>query len=416
MRILPTAVAASIALLLAARAEPPASTPPTNAPSNAPGTAPAATQTPPLDTNAIPPDRTFTVDAVLLQSGKVVDGSRQFAVAYEGNLYLFSSATTLEQFNRDPEHFAARDGGACGRMGPLGGLGDARRYAVQDGSLYFFDSEACREEFRKKPLQYIETYDEMPVGTPAEQAAGLAAIDRWVAWAGGKEAVKAAGSMKQTATQRVMRGQEEWDLTESIAFDGPHSMRRTSFWQKVGGKATDSFRTQVILDGQDGAVANDRGVLTPLSRTRRTAFERTMNRQPYAILRARYRPEAGFMAIKTGEGKLGDADCDFVVTWFEGNRTYLAIDKSTGRLVQEGYIGRDTLSRVNALTLDAKDYAGADALRLPTKWVVSLTGNKEGDEGPLATITLGPAPAPAPKPKPPQEQKPASPLPQQERK
>jgi hypothetical protein len=125
--------------------------------------------------------------------------------------------------------------------------------------------------------------------------------------------------------------------------------------------------------------------------TRRTAFRRAMNRLPWAILQARFRPEAGLLAIRTGEGRLGDADCDYVATWFEGNLTHLAIDKRTGRLVQMGYVGRDTQQRVMSLTMDAVDHAGPEALRLPTQWVVYPTGEKEGVMGPKAKITVGPA-------------------------
>jgi hypothetical protein len=121
-----------------------------------------------------------------------------------------------------------------------------------------------------------------------------------------------------------------------------------------------------------------------------------MNRLPWAILQARFRPEAGLLVIRTGEGRLGDADCDYVATWFEGNLTFLAIDKATGRLVQMGYTGRDTQQRVMSLTMDAVDYAGPEALRLPTQWVVYPTGEKEGLRGPKARITVGPAQAPAP--------------------
>ena len=83
--------------------------------------------------------------------------------------------------------------------------------------------------------------------------------------------------------------------------------------------------------------------------------------------------------------------CDYVQTWFEGNSTYLAIDKATGRLVQEGHIGRDESLRVSPLTLDVVAEAGPESLRLPTQWVTSRTGEKEGMKGPVAAITVGPA-------------------------
>ncbi|MFM8872086.1 MAG: hypothetical protein ACKOJI_01755, partial [Phycisphaerales bacterium] len=69
----------------------------------------------------------------------------------------------------------------------------------------------------------------------------------------------------------------------------------------------------------------------------------------------------------------------------------VAFGSSTGRLVQMGYVGRDTQQRVVSLTMDAVDHAGPEALRLPTQWVVYPTGEKEGTMGPKARITVGPA-------------------------
>jgi hypothetical protein len=119
-----------------------------------------------------------------------------------------------------------------------------------------------------------------------------------------------------------------------------------------------------------------------------------MNRQPYAIMRARYRPEAGLLALKTGEGTLGDARCDYIVTWFEGNATYLAIDKETGRLVQISHPGRVGDASVASLIMDAAAYASPEALRLPTQWVVSRNAEKDGIKGPVASIKVGAPAAP----------------------
>lgn len=334
------------------------------------------------------------VDPVLLQSGQVVPGERSIFVTYEGNTYIFANTGTRDTFNRDPARYAAQQGGACGRMGPLGGLGDARRYALQEGMLYFFASDECMKLFRAQPRRYMEPLDEMPAGTPEQQAAGLAAIGRWVTWAGGKEAIKAANSFTQVSTRRVQQGADSWDITETLEFAGPHTMRRVDAWQKVGGTPKDNYQYETLVTPESAMITSSNGRKTPLVDSRRKAFERSMNRQPYAILRARYRPEAGLLALKTGEGTLGEARCDYIATWFEGNTTFLAIDKATGRLVQISHASRDGEARVVSLTLDAVAYAGPEALRLPTQWVVSNTGEKEGIKGPLASVKAGPVMAP----------------------
>ena len=334
------------------------------------------------------PERTLPVDPVLLHLGKTVAGERSISVTYEGNTYIFANAGTRDQFNRDPARFAAQQGGACGRMGPLGGLGDARRYALQEGMLYFFASDECMKLFRAQPRRYMEPADELPAGTPEQQAAGLAALDRWIAWAGGKDAVKAAKVFTQVSTRRVLQGADSWDITETLEFAGPHTMRRMDAWQKVGGTAKDNYQYETLVTPDTAVITSSNGRTTPLVDARRTAFERLMNRQPYAIMRARFRPEAGLLALKTGEGTLGDARCDYIVTWFEGNATYLAIDKETGRLVQISHPGRVGDASVASLTMDAVAYAGPEALRLPTQWVVSCNGEKDGIKGPVASIKV----------------------------
>lgn len=334
------------------------------------------------------PERTMPVDPVLLQAGKVVAGDRSIFITYEGNTYIFADTNTRDEFKRDPARFAAQQGGACGRMGPLGGLGDARIYGLQEGMLYFFASDDCMKLFRVQPRRYMEPLDEMPLGTPEQQTAGLAAVDRWVAWAGGKEAIKAANTFAQTSIRRVLQGGQSWDITEILEFAGPHTMRRIDIWQKVGGTPKDHYRYETVVTPDTAFIVSSNGRTTPLPDSRRKAFERLMNRQPYAILRARYRPEAGLLALKTGEGTLGDARCDYIATWFESNATYLAIDQATGRLVQISYAGRDDEARVTSLTLDAVAYADRGALQLPTQWVVSRTGEKDGIKGPLATVEV----------------------------
>lgn len=412
-----TAIVTVVASLAAALQAPPAAPAPVAAPepgsvqpvppSGAPTTAanaPAAAA-PPI---APVPARVMPADPVLLQSGKVVAGDPKLAELFDGNFYLFQDEGTRGTFRADPLRYAAQDGGACGRMGPLGGLGDARKYALQDGMLYFFASDDCMKAFRAEPKRYMEPQDIMPSGTPEQQEAGLAAVDRWMAWAGGKQAVRAAESYVQTSTRRVLSGGDQWDLEETIEVTGPRSMRQVQVWRKVGGTEKDTYTNEIAVTPDRASMSGGNGKSVELAPPRRRAFERMINRLPYCILRARVRPEAGFMAIRMGEGKLGPHDCDYVTTWFEGNLTNLAIDKRTGRLVQEGYVGRDESAKVWMLTLDAVGDAGPESLRLPTQWVTSRLREKEGTKGPVLTLRLGPAQAP-PSPVPQPSVPPASP-------
>jgi YHS domain-containing protein len=382
---------------------------------------PAAQPVPPVPTSAAgrtpdleaspPPDRVMPADAVILQRGTVAPGNPSIFLDWEGNRYLFASEETRTVFRNDPVTFAARDGGACGRMGPLGGLGDARRYGIEEGLLYFFASDDCVERFRKDPHRYMEPYDLLPTGSPEQQAAGLAAFSRWVQWCGGKDAVKSAERYAQTQSREVLSGGKRWILTENIQVDGPRSMRRTDTWRRTEApheQLTASIETSdaasVLVDG--------RGTRTLLVPSRREAFERSVNRLPYAILRARFRPEAGFLAIRIGDGPISGVDCDFVRTWFEGNATNLAICKATGELVQMSYIGRNDDAQVGTITMNVLRSGDARALRLPVQWAVFGEGQTQTQPGPEISIRIEGSGSGATQPVPtPAQGTPASPQP-----
>jgi YHS domain-containing protein len=368
---MPALLAASLIAALSQAPTGPAATPPL------PGA------TPNLEAGALP-NRTLLVDPVLLRSGTTTAGDPGRFVDFEGNRYLFSNEESRSAFLGSPSRFAARDGGACGRMGPLGGLGDARLYALEGELLYFFASKACMDRFRANPSRYMEAYDILPTGTPEQQVAGLSAVDRWVSWCGGRDAVESAERYSHRSVRDVEQAGAQWQVEEIIEIDGPRTMRSTKNWRRKGGRPDEVTTTRIETTPEVAVISGSNGTMIPLVPTRREAFERMLNRLPYSILRARFRPEAGFLALKSGEGRLGPHDCDFVQTWFEGNRTALAIDRSSGRLVQIGYTGRLEAADAAVLTLyrDVLADGPKEVLRLPTKFA---TYPHRADEGACGT-------------------------------
>lgn len=364
------------------------------APVTVPAPPPAeAGATPNLETTP-PPSRVMPADAVILQRGTVAPGNPAIFADWEGNRYLFSSEETRTVFRNDPVTFAARDGGACGRMGPLGGLGDARRYAIEEGLLYFFASDACMERFRKEPHKYMEPYDLLPSGSPEQQTAGLAAFARWVSWSGGREAIVASDRYSQQQSRETLSGGQRWSLTENIQVDGPRTMRRTDTWRPLD-RAADAITITTETNSEVAVLTDGTGARSLLVPSRRESFERSVNRLPYCILRARYRPEAGFLAVRTGEGPISGVDCDFVRTWFGGNATTLAIAKSTGELVQMAYIGRDDESRVGNIVMNVLRSGDERILRLPTQWAVFGEGRTQTAPGPEIAIRVERSAVPA---------------------
>jgi YHS domain-containing protein len=376
-------------------AAPPSSTPTPNfAPSGggSPGIGVAGTSTAPP---ARPPARVMVDDAVQALRGTTARGSDAFASDYEGTTYLFASAANKADFDRAPTTYAAVGGGTCGRTGALGGMGDARRWAVVEGKLYFFDSEDCMKLFKLDPKRFIEEEDPTPLGDPAAQAAGLEAIDRWIAWSGGADAVRAAKRVTQTVTRTVEQWGGTWNVTESIELAWPGTVHRVETWERLPAKDAampqgkpETYRYEVVTSPTISATSSTMQPPTPLMGSRKRAVERLAARLPMSIMRARLTPEAGFVAVRIGNGKVGAAECDFVATRSDGFTTWLAIEKETGRLAQIGYTGRDPQARVKPLTLDVVSYAGPEQLKLPTQWITAVTGETEGWKSPVATISV----------------------------
>lgn len=162
---------------------------------------------------ALPPERTLDVDVVELIEGREVAGSTDFVIEHEGIEYRFASQKTKETFSKDPAKYAVADGGACGRMGPLAGLGDARRRSVHVGRVYFFASDGCRENFLKSPESYIESADEKIFGSHEQVLAGRATLDKVVAWSGGEDHLRELTAYRASAARKEMQGGKEWSIT-----------------------------------------------------------------------------------------------------------------------------------------------------------------------------------------------------------
>ncbi len=374
----------------------PAATPnfeqrPNGAAPQEPGASPAVGNSAPVRAQA----RVMVDDAVQVLRGKPMRGSEAFASDYEGTTYLFATAENKADFDRAPTTYAAVGGGTCGRTGALGGMGDARRYAVVEGKLYFFDSDDCMRLFKLEPKRFVEEEDPTPIGDAAAQAAGLAAVDRWIAWSGGADAVRAAKRVTQTATREVEQWGNRWTVTESIELVWPGTVHRIETWERLPGKNTampagkpETYRYEVVTSPSVSATSSTQVPPTPLAPSRKRAVERLAAHLPIAVMRARLTPEAGFIAVRIGNGKVGSAECDFVATRFDGFTTWLAIEKDTGRLAQIGYTGRDPQARVTRLTQDIVAYAGPEQLKLPTQWITAVTGESEGWKSPVAAISV----------------------------
>lgn len=321
-------------------------------------------------TQAAPPERTLPIDPVELLAGREVPGKPDLALDHEGNTYLFSTPETKAAFENDPAKYEAYDGGACGRMGPLAGLGDARRYAVHDSRLFFFASDACRTTFLKEPAKYIERDDDKIFGSNEQVEQGRAALDRMLAWAGGAERLRALKAFRATAARKEKQGDTEYAVTNELAIAFPDRYYQKEAWNESWFSTTSGPK--------GGAMATSRGT-EPLAASRERAFRRAMARWPIVILKAHadHAPKAdcpGLIVLADGEGALDDTPVEYVEVWLNGAASRLTIEKQTGKLRQLAFRGRDATMSVGSSLRTYRTYATVDGITLPTSYTVWFDG------------------------------------------
>ncbi len=321
---------------------------------------------------AAPPERTLPVDPVELVAGREVPGKSDLAVERDGVEYRFATPENKAAFEKDPARYEVADGGACGRMGALSGLGDARRYAVHAARIYFFASDGCRAGFLKDPARHIERDDDKVFGSNEQVLRGRATLDRAVAWAGGAERVRAIGTYRATARRTVRQGGTDYAVTNETEILFPDRYFQKEAWNEVW------FST---VRGPDGAaMATARGTQR-IAAGRGRAFQRAMARWPIVILKAHAdgSPQAdcpGLIVISDGEGELDGTPVEFVKVWLNGATCRLTVEKDGGRLRQLAYRGRDGTMMVGDSVRTFTAWATVDGITLPTAYTVTFDGQQ----------------------------------------
>lgn len=319
---------------------------------------------------AAPPERTLPVDPVELVAGREVPGKAELAIERDGISYQFATTESKAAFEKEPAKFEVADGGACGRMGPLSGMGDARRYAVHEGRIYFFASDGCRAGFLKDPAKYIETDDEKVFGSNEQVTRGRATLDKVVVWAGGAERLRGLAAYRASAARKEKQGETEYAVTNETVIAFPDRAFQKESWNESW------FST--VCGPEGAAMASTRGQ-ERIAASRARAFHRTMARWPIVILKAHVdgAPKAdcpGLIVIADGEGKLGETPVEFVKVWLNGAASRLAVESATGKLLQLSYRGRDGTTTIGDSVRTYTAFATAKDITLPTAYSVSFNG------------------------------------------
>lgn len=319
---------------------------------------------------AAPPERTLPVDPVELVAGREVPGKPELTIERDGFAYLFATPQNMAAFEKDPTKFEVADGGACGRMGPLSGLGDARRYAVHEGRIFLFASDGCRAGFLKEPARYIEKDDDKVFGSNDQVERGRALLDRAVEWAGGADRLRGLKTYRATASRREKHGETDYTITNETVIAFPDRVYQREAWNESW------FSTTCASDGASMASA---GGEERIADSRARAFRRSLARWPVVILKAHVdgAPKAdcpGLIVIADGEGRVGDTPAHFVKVWLNGAASRLAIEPATGKLLQLAYRGRDGSMSVGDSVRTFAAYTTVDGVTLPTAYTVTFNG------------------------------------------
>lgn len=104
------------------------------------------------------------LDPVELAQGREVEGSEELELDHRLFRYRFASAANRERFARDPEERGIQFDGACGKMGPPGGVCSPDRWLVHEGRIYLFASDSCRSSFARDPGRFLVDADPEPQG------------------------------------------------------------------------------------------------------------------------------------------------------------------------------------------------------------------------------------------------------------
>ncbi|MGQ0628980.1 MAG: hypothetical protein ACT4PL_12885 [Phycisphaerales bacterium] len=323
-----------------------------------------------LPLRALPPSRVLVKDPIHLIGGTEVDGLPDLAIEHEGIEYRFASRENLEQFQKEPAKFAVACGGACGRMGPLSGLGDARRFALHLGRIYFFASDGCREGFLKDPARFLDADDPMPFGSNSAVQQGKASLDRLVGWAGGSEKLKNLKTLRATAERIEKQGDKSYRVTNETVVAFPERAFSKESWN-------DSWFSTVMNADAAGMATAKGAERIALDRAR--AFRRTVARWPVTILKAYVdgSPKAdcpGLIVIAEGRSELAGAPVEHVRVFLNGAASLLTIDQATGRLISLEYKGRHEGAAVATVLHTFTGTLTVDGITLPAASTVTLDG------------------------------------------
>ncbi|MBK9384473.1 MAG: hypothetical protein IPN34_06595 [Planctomycetes bacterium] len=301
-----------------------------------------------------PPNRIVDVDVVdLIDRGETNAGLPSLQVKHFLFTYRFASPDNRAKFLASQARYEVQLGGACARMGPLSGRGSSKIYALHDGRLYLFASEACRSGFLKAPEKMLERPDERPKGDDAARAEGM----KWIA-----RAAEAHGGTERLSRLKTLRwlvqkpeGLRSNDPDESkLVVRFPYDLAHGQRWGK-------SSYGELVLNQEGWFRTGEQS--EPMADVQRRASWRRAQALPIFVLRQSSRP--GFVAVAGGEIELRGRKLREVHTFIDGCAVTLGIDEKSARVWLARTRGRGPTQTVGVLEVRYDDFRGVGGLVLP---------------------------------------------------
>jgi hypothetical protein len=272
------------------------------------------------------------LDPVELCAGHERPGLAQWEVQHGRFRYRFADEANRARFAAAPEDFAAQWGGACGRMGPLSGLGSGDRYTVHEGRIYLFASDGCRSGFLGAVERFVPPPVEPDPASPEQLAAGQEWLGRALAAHGGAPAIDALSAV-EFRSAAVDRG---WSHVQELTLHADGRSVSRDLWTPDDPQSR-GFEASWHLGPESYLV--EQGERFPvLDRDQRIDLRRRALREPLALFWAR--GDAGFRAVDRGAGTLDGQTVQNLELTSDGLLTTAHLDPASGRVLGITWRGR----------------------------------------------------------------------------
>ncbi|MBL8842317.1 MAG: hypothetical protein JNL90_12405 [Planctomycetes bacterium] len=260
-------------------------------------------------------------DPIELIDGREVPGERELFIDHGAFRYLFASEENRDLFLDAPERWGIQWDGACGRMGPLSGMGAPDRFAVWNERIWVFASDQCRAGFLKAPDKLQPPDEAPPAHDDAAKAAGQALLEKAAAAFGDVAALDALKSVHLHATLEAVSGTTLYEGTRDLWFAFPARYRFEESWggrgygHAVSGAAAKRFSPEEEL---------------PLGAVSTKVALREALQQPLWIARER----KNLLAVPAGSDTVDGRAVELVTVHAAQHNVTLALDAKSGRLVE----------------------------------------------------------------------------------